>query len=117
MGKIIMVEALIATPPTSKCQETVNTLEELIRWYPEETRLVVFRRGIDFMPEEFRLESHDSKIDTTHKQASLQMRQLIQKGTAVPSVVIDGVIFCSVEVPVLEKLKGRVQEVLLSARG
>ncbi len=108
----IIVEALIATPPTGKCQQTVATLEELVRRHPEELRLVVFRRGVDFTPEEFQLEAPDSEAAHAPRRASLQMRQLIYKGSAVPSVVIDGVIFSSFEAPDLEKLEARVQEVL-----
>ncbi len=115
MSKAIVVEALIATPPTSKCQETVKTLEELVRRHPDELRLVVFKRGVDFMPDEFRLEEPDSEEERAPKRASLQMRQLINKGSAVPSVVVDGVIFSSFEVPDLEKLEARVQEILRGA--
>lgn len=112
MVKTIVVEVLIATPPTSKCQETVAILEELVRNHPDEVRLVVFKRGVDFMPDELRLETADGGIDSAPKQASLQMRQLIFKGSAVPSCVINGVIFSSFEVPNLEKLEARMQEVL-----
>jgi hypothetical protein len=41
MSKTIIVEALIASPPTSKCQETMGLLEETIRRHPDELRLVV----------------------------------------------------------------------------
>ncbi len=88
----------------------VANLEELVCRHPDELRLVVFKRGVDFMPDELRLETPDAERDTAPKQASLQMRQLIFKGSAVPSCVIDGVIFCSFEVPSLEKLEARVQE-------
>jgi hypothetical protein len=112
MSKIIKVEALIATPPTSRCQETIEVLEKLVRRHPDELRLVVFRRGIDFVPDEMRLELQGGGEDYTPKQASLQMRVIAQKGSAVPTIVVDGVLFSSFEVPNLEELEARVQEVL-----
>lgn len=114
MRKIIKVEALIATPPTSKCLEMVGVLEEFVRRHPDELRLVVFKRGIDFVPEELRLEMSGGGEDFIQKEASLQMRTLIQKGSGVPSCVVDGVIFCAFEVPKLEDLEARVQEVWMS---
>jgi len=114
MNKVIKVEALIATPPTSKCQETIGILEELVRRHPDELRLVVFKRGIDFVPEEMRLEASKGGEASSPQQASLQMRILIQKGSAVPSCVVDNVLFSSFIVPNLEELEARVQEVLIS---
>jgi ribosomal protein L31E len=114
MSKIIKVEALIASPPTSKCQETIRILEEVVRRHPDEVQLVVFKRGIDFVPDELRLEVTRGGEDFTPKQASLQMRIMIQKGSAVPSCVVDGVLFSSFEVPNLERLEIRVQEILRS---
>lgn len=98
MSKIIKVEALIASPPTSKCQETINTLEELIRRHPDECRLTVFTRGVDFIPDE----------------ASAGMKCLIQKSSPVPTVVVNGMFFSSRSVPNMEELEARVQQVLES---
>lgn len=114
MGKIIKVEVLIATPPTSKCQETIAILEELVRCHPDEVRLVVVRRGIDFTPPELRLGESPSAEDCSPKEISLQTRVLIGKGSAVPCCVVDGVLFSAFVVPNLEELEARVQEVLLS---
>jgi len=114
MSKIIKVEALIASPPTSKCQEMIGILEEVVRRHPDELRLVVFKRGVDFVPEELQLEVSKCGEDFTPKEASLQMRILIQKASAVPSCIVDGVLFSSFVVPNLEELEARVQEVLLS---
>ena len=115
MSKIIKVEVLIATPPTSRCQETIGVLEELVRRHPDELRLVVFRRGIDFVPDEMRLEMPEGGEDYTPKPASLQMRVLAQKGSAVPSTIVDGVLFSSYAVPNPEELEARVQEILLGS--
>ncbi len=114
MSQTIAVEVLIGTPPTSKCEETIETLKELIRRHPDELRLVVFRRGVDFMPPELRLEVPDVE-DLTPKPVSAQMRRIIAKGSAVPYVVVDGDNFSATEVPNLEDLEARVQEILQRA--
>jgi hypothetical protein len=97
MSDLIKVEALIASPPTSKCQETIGVLEELVRRHPDELSLLVFKRGIDFFPE----------------NATCGMKALIQKGSPVPACVINGMFFSSNLVPRLEDLEARVQEVIL----
>ncbi len=117
MDKSIKIEVLIATPPTSKCEQTLEVLKEIVRRYPEETRLVVFRRGIDFVPEELQMREYVSEEDCQPKEASLQMRTLITKGRAVPTVVIDGELFCTFEVPNLEDVEKKVREILEKAGG
>jgi hypothetical protein len=87
----------IASPPTSKCLETIGILEEVVRRHPDELRLVVFKRGMDAFPEE----------------PSMGMNTLIQKGTAVPAIVVNGMFFLSCKVPKLEDLEARLQEVFL----
>lgn len=115
MSKTIKVEVLIATPPTAKCQATVAVLEGLVRSHPDEVRLVVFRRGIDFAPPEMRLEETDSEMAAAPREVSLQMRTLINKGTAVPSIVMDGELYSSFSEPVLEELERKVKEILARA--
>ncbi len=115
MNHPILVEVLIGTPPTSKCEETVGILQELIRRHPDELRLVVFRRGVDFMPPELQLQVTDVEEDLTPKPVSAQMRRIIAKGCAVPYVVVDGDNFSASEVPNLEDLEAKVQQVLQSA--
>jgi hypothetical protein len=112
MSQTIAVEVLIATPPTSKCEETIRILEELIRRHPDELRMVVFRRGVDFMPPELRLQAPGVEEDLTPKPVSAQMRRIIDKGSAVPYVVVDGENFSALEVPNLEELEARVQQIL-----
>jgi len=94
MSKTITVEALIASPPTSKCQETLAILEELIQRHPDELRLVGFKRGIDLFPTE----------------ASMGMKNLMQKGAPVPAVIVNGVVFVQSKVPNPDELEARVQE-------
>lgn len=112
MGRLITLEVLIATPPTSKCEQTVEVLKEIVRRFPDETRLVVFRRGIDFMPEELQMKEFVSEEDCSPKEASLQMRVIINKGRAVPTVVVDGELFSTAEPPNLNELEAKVKELL-----
>jgi len=97
MSKIIKLEALIAWPPTSKCQETIQVMEEIVRRHPDGLQLVVFKRGVDLFPDD----------------ASAGMKNLMMKGCQVPACVVNGVLFCAKEVPDLEALEARVQEVFL----
>ncbi len=97
MGKIIKLEALIAWPPTSMCQETIEVMEEIVRRHPDELQLVVFKRGVDLFPDE----------------ASAGMKNLMMKGCQVPACVVNGVLFSAKAVPNLEELEARVQEVFL----
>lgn len=43
------------------------------------------------------------------------MRTLITKGRAVPTIVVDGVLFSTFEVPDLDALESRMQEILSTA--
>ncbi|OJX47117.1 MAG: hypothetical protein BGO78_16695 [Chloroflexi bacterium 44-23] len=115
MSKIIHLEVLIATPPTSKCEETVKILQEIVHHHPNEARLVVFKRGIDFMPDELRMKEYMTEEDYVPKEPSIQMRQLITKGRAVPTVIVDGVLFSTFDVPNLDEVEAVVQKILLSA--
>lgn len=92
--KTLVVEALIASPPTSKCQETIENIEEIIRRHPDELRLVVFERGIDIFPSE----------------ASIGMKVIMQKGSPVPAVIINGSVFSTCKVPKIEELEAGVEE-------
>lgn len=116
MSKVVVLEVLIATPPTIKCEETIEVLEEVVRRFPDETRLVVFRRGIDFMPEEMWDKQYVTEEETTPKEASLQMRTIINKGRAVPTVVINDELICSFDVPNVEDLDKKVKEILGRAK-
>ncbi len=114
MNNQILVEVLIGTPPTSRCEETVGILHELIRRHPDELTLVVFRRGVDFLPPELQLVVPGLEEELTPKPVSAQMRRIIAKGCAVPYVVVDGDNFSATEVPRLEDLEAKVQQVLQS---
>jgi hypothetical protein len=98
MSKTFKIEALIASPPTSKCQETMDLLEEFVRLYPDKLRLVVYKRGMDWFPED----------------ATGGMKTMFQKGSPVPTLVVNGMFFSANVVPNREELEARVQQVLIN---
>lgn len=112
MSHVIKLEVLIATPPTSKCDQTVEVLKEIVHRHPEETCLVVFRRGVDFLPPELQMTEYVSEEDCVPKEASLQMRTLITKGRAVPTVVVDGEVFSTAQPPDLDELEAKVKSLI-----
>lgn len=101
MSKIIKMEALVAWPPTSKCQETIQVMEEMIRRHPNDLQLVVYKRGVDLFPDD----------------ATAGMKNLMMKGCQIPACVVNGVLFSAKEAPNLDELEARVQEVFQRTRG
>ncbi len=97
MGKTIKLEAFIAWPPTSMCEETIKVMEEIVRRHPDELRLLIFKRGVDHIPDD----------------ATEGMKNLMMKGCKVPACVVNGVLFSSKVVPNPEELEARVQEVFV----
>jgi hypothetical protein len=98
MSDIIKIEALIASPPTTKCQETMDILEWIVRSHPDKIRLVVYKRGIDMFPDD----------------ATGGMKTMFQKGSPVPTVVVNGMFFSANQVPHQDELEARVQQVLVN---
>jgi hypothetical protein len=96
MSKSVKLEALIAWPPTSKCRETIEVLEEVVRRHPDEVRLVVFKRGTREFPE----------------TPSPSMSTLMHKGSTVPACLVDGFLLSSCQVPKLNDLEAKVEEAL-----
>jgi hypothetical protein len=96
MSKIVKLETLVGLPPTSKCQETISVLEEVVRRHPDEARLAVYHRGELDNPE----------------NSSVVMSVLLQKGCAIPAVVVNGALFSKLRVPTLEEVDTEVQRVL-----
>lgn len=117
MSHLIKVEALIATPPTSRCEEMILILEKLVLRHPDDLRLVVFKRGVDFMPDELRLAPADADQEAKEQGSSIQMRILIRKGSVVPACVLNGVVFCAAEVPDLEALETKFSQILSNQEG
>ena len=101
MSKIIKIEVLIASPPTSRCQKLIGIMEEIVRRYPDKSRLGVFTRGMETFPE----------------KPSVTMEGLMRKGSVIPACVVENVCFSSAQVPELEEMEAKVQKAILSAGG
>jgi len=69
----IKLEAYVASPPTRKCREVIEVMEEIVRRYPDRVRLVVFERGVPW-PEE----------------PSRALKYAFLKGSTVPMCYVDG---------------------------
>jgi hypothetical protein len=96
MSKIGKLEALIASPPTEKCKEMMAMLEGYVRRYPEKLRLIVYTRGVDLFPDE----------------ATGGMKTMFQKGSPVPTLVVNGMFFSSNVIPNRDELETRIQQLL-----
>jgi hypothetical protein len=96
MSKTVKLEALIGMPPTGKCRETLDVMEEMVRRHPDEVRLVVYHRGDLDYP------------DTP----SVVVSVLINKGSTIPAVIVNGALFSKLRVPTLEEVEAEVQRVL-----
>jgi len=84
----VKLEIYIARPPTSKCREVIAVMEEMLRRYPEQTRLVVFERGAPW-PEE----------------PSPALKFAFQKGSTVPMCYVDGRFVVGGKVPALDEVE------------
>jgi hypothetical protein len=94
MEKTVKLEAFIGWPPTSKCRETLQVLDEVVQRHPGEVRLVVFKRGIHEYAE----------------KPSPPVVKLIHKGSAVPVCFIDGFLLAMLRVPTPEEVETKVTE-------
>jgi hypothetical protein len=74
----------------------IGMLEGYIRQYPEKLRLITYTRGVDFFPDD----------------ASGGMKTMFQKGSPVPTLVINGMFFSANVVPDGEELDKRILQVL-----
>ena len=96
MSKMVKLEGLVGWPPTGKCRETLDVLEEIVRRHPDEVRLTVYHRGDLEYPE----------------TPSVVVSVLINKGSTIPAVIVNGTLFSKLRVPTLEEVEAEVQMVL-----
>jgi hypothetical protein len=96
MSNTVKLEALVGWPPTGKCRETLDVLEEVVRRHPDEVRLTVYQRGDMDYPE----------------TPSVVVSVLINKGSTIPAVIVNGTLFSKLRVPTLEEVEAEVQMVL-----
>ena len=95
----IKLEAYVAQPPTRKCREVIAVLEEMVRRYPDDVRLVVFERGAQWSEE-----------------PSATLKYAIHKCSTVPMCYVDGKIVVGGKVPTQEEVERKVQRAI-SSRG
>jgi hypothetical protein len=82
----VKLEIYIARPPTSKCREVIAVMEEVVRRYPDQVRLVIFERGRKEHPEE----------------PSRALKYAIHKGGTVPLSFAGGKLVVGGKVPTLD---------------
>jgi len=95
MSEKIKLEAYIAQPPTSKCREVLAVMEEIVRRYPDQVRLVVFARGMPW-PEE----------------PSPALKYAFHKGSTVPMCYADGRFIVGGRPPTLDEVERAVEAAL-----
>lgn len=88
MDERIRLEAYIARPPTGRCREVVAVMEEMVRRFPGQVRLVVFERGAPW-PEE----------------PSRALKYALHKGSTVPMCYVDGKLVVGGKVPTPEEVE------------
>ena len=97
MTKTVKLEALVGWPPTGKCRETLSVLEEIVRRHPDEVQLIVYHRG-------------DLDYPGT---PSVVVSVLLNKGSTIPAIIVNGTLFSKLRVPTLEEVEAEVQRVLV----
>ena len=95
----VKLEAYVAQPPTKKCQEVIDAMEEVVRRHPEKARLVVCGRGAPW-PE----------------PPSAVLQLLVHKGARVPVCLVDGVLVAAGQIPTVEDLEARLVRALQEHR-
>lgn len=94
MAEKIKLEAYIARPPTRKCREVIAVLEEAVRRYPDEVRLVVFERGAPW-PE----------------QPCEALRFAMDKEEGIPLCFAGGKFIVGARPPTLDEVEAKIAEV------
>lgn len=98
MDARVRLEVYIARPPTRKCREVVAVMEEAVRRYPDQARLVVLERGAEWSEE-----------------PSRALRYAIDKGSTVPLCFVGGKPVVGGKVPKLGELVGAIRRALANA--
>ena len=96
----VKLEAYVARPPTRKCRQVIAVMEEIVRRYPGQVRLVVFERGAEW-PEE----------------PSRALRYALHKGSTVPMCYVDGKFVVGGKVPTLDEVEQGIESALEPVEG
>jgi hypothetical protein len=92
MDEKVKLEVYIARPPTTKCREVVAVMEEVMRRYPDQVRLVTFERGAPW-PEE----------------PSRALKYALQKGSTIPMCYVDGKLIVGGKVPAPNEVQRAIE--------
>lgn len=92
----VKLEIYIARPPTARCRQLIAVMEEAVRRYPDQVRLVVFERGAEEGPEE----------------PSRALRYAMDKGGAIPLSFAGGKLIVGGRVPTLDEVLRAVERAL-----
>jgi hypothetical protein len=92
MEEKVKLEVYIARPPTKKCREVVAVMEEVMRRYPDQVRLVTFERGAPW-PEE----------------PSRALKYALQKGSTIPMCYVDGKLVVGGKVPAPNEVQRAIE--------
>ena len=95
MDTKVKLEVYVARPPTKKCRQVLAVMEEVVRRYPEQVRLVVFERGAPW-----------------REEPSPAVRVHFFKGCLVPVYAVGGQVVAAGQVPTLEDVEARLLPVL-----
>lgn len=95
MDEKVTLEAYVAQPLTSKCREVIAVMEETVRRYPDQARLMVFERGMPWLEEP----SHNLKY-------------AIHKANTVPMCFAGGKLVAGGRVPTLDEVVHAVENAL-----
>lgn len=90
---LLRIEVGTARPPTGKCREVIAVLEEAVRQFPGQVRLVVYERGAPW-----------SEPPTEEFLKAAKFGQ-------VPTVVVGGKLQAVGKVPTLEAILAAIEEV------
>jgi len=95
MDEKVKLEIYIARPPTSKCREVVAVMENVVRLYPDQVRLVVFERGAPWSEE-----------------PSRALKYALQKAATVPMCFVAGKLVVGGKVPGSDEVERAVKRAL-----
>jgi len=97
MAEKVKLEVLVARPPTRQCRAVIAVMEEVVRRYPDQVRLVVFEEGAPW-PE----------------QPTPALMYALLKGSIVPACYVDGKLLVDARVPTLDEVEQAVAALLTS---
>jgi hypothetical protein len=100
LNSTVKLEAYVARPPTVKCRQVIAVMEEVLRAYPDQTRLVVFERGAEWSEE-----------------PSRALKYAVHKCATIPLCFVGGKPVAGGKVPDIEEVTQAVEKALRRSSG